>query len=227
MTDPGLTVCEVGVVSLRGVVVRFIGGAAQQQYVEKTRALEASRCLVAGIDVGKYEALCLIADHRGELVGQPLTFRLTQAGAVALERQLAAAVQQRSALSVRVGVETAGHYHRAIVSRLVMAGHDLVELNPAHVKAARAQQGARRLKTDLRDAAAIVDLLISGGGRSPQQRSAALGRAAGLGRAAAPPDPGADRADEPAARDAGPGLPGPGRLLQRPARHPRRPAPAA
>src|SRR5215213_7602043 len=81
MTDPGLTVCEVGVVSLRGVVVRFIGGTAQQQYVEKTRALEASRCLVAGIDVGKYEALCLIADHRGELVGQPLTFRLTQAGA--------------------------------------------------------------------------------------------------------------------------------------------------
>jgi transposase len=154
--------------------VQFIGGAAQQQYVEKTRALEASRCLVAGIDVGKYEALCLIADHRGELVGQPLTFPLTEVGAVALERQLTAAVQQRAALSVRVGVETAGHYHRTIVSRLVTAGHDVVELNPAHVKAARAQQGARRLKTDLRDVAAIVELLISGSGRSPQQRTAAL-----------------------------------------------------
>lgn len=75
---------------------------------------------------------------------------------------------------MRVGVETAGHYHRTIVSRLVAAGHDVVELNPARVKAVRAQQGSRRLKTDLRDAAAIVDLLISGGGRAPQQRDAAL-----------------------------------------------------
>ena len=154
--------------------MQFIGGSSQQQYVEKTRALDPARCLAAGIDVGKYEALCLIADHRGELVGQPVTFSLTQVGALALERQLMLAGRERSALSVRVGVETAGHYHRTIVSRLVAAGHDVVELNPAHVKAVRAQQGARRLKTDLRDAAAIVDLLISGGGRSPQQRSAAL-----------------------------------------------------
>ena len=154
--------------------MQFIGGAQQQQYVEKTRALDPSRCLAAGIDVGKYEALSLIADHRGELVGQPLTFPLTEVGAVALERQLATAMSTREALSVRVGVETAGHYHRTIVSRLVAAGHDVVELNPAHVKAVRAQQGSRRLKTDLRDAAAIVDLLISGGGRAPQQRHAAL-----------------------------------------------------
>lgn len=154
--------------------MQFIGGSLQQQYVEKTRALDPSRCLAAGIDVGKYEALCLIADHRGELVGQPLTFPLTEVGALALERQLTAAGQQRAAVSVRVGVETAGHYHRTIVSRLVAAGHDVVELNPAHVKAVRAQQGSRRLKTDLRDAAAIVDLLISGGGRAPQQRDAAL-----------------------------------------------------
>ena len=154
--------------------MQFIGGSLQQQYVDRTRALDPCRCLAAGIDVGKYEALCLIADHRGELVRQPLTFPLTEVGAVALEQELAAAGRQRSALSVRVGVETAGHYHRAIVSRLVAAGHDVVELNPAHVKAVRTQQGARRLKTDLRDAAAIVDLLISGGGRAPQQRDAAL-----------------------------------------------------
>ena len=154
--------------------MQFIGGSSQQQYVEKTRALDPSRCLAAGIDVGKYEALCLIADHRGEVVGQPLTFPLTEVGAVALERELAAAGRERAALSVRVGVETAGHYHRTLVSRLVVAGHDVVELNPAHVKAVRAQQGSRRLKTDLRDAAAIVDLLISGGGRVPQQRDAAL-----------------------------------------------------
>ncbi len=91
--------------------------------------MDPSRCLTAGIDVGKYEALCLVADHRGELVGQPLTFPLTEVGARALERQLAAASASREALSVRVGVETAGHYHRTIVSRLVAAGHDVLELN--------------------------------------------------------------------------------------------------
>lgn len=154
--------------------MQFIGGSQQLRYVEKTRGLDPSRCLAAGIDVGKHEALCLIADHRGEVVGLPLTFRLTEVGARALERHLEQAGQERSAVSVRVGVETAGHYHRTIVSRLLAAGHDVVELNPAQVKAVRAQQGSRRLKTDLRDAAAIVDLLISGGGRAPQQRSAAL-----------------------------------------------------
>lgn len=136
--------------------------------------MDPARCLAAGVDVGKSEALCLIADHRGEVVGEALTFPLTEPGVQAMERLLATAAGVRSALSVRIGVETAGHYHRPVVSRLVAASHDVVELNPAHVKAARARQGARRLKTDLRDAAAIADLVISGSGRPPQQRADAL-----------------------------------------------------
>lgn len=160
--------------SSAGVVVKFIGGATQQGYVDKTRGLDPARCMAAGIDVGKYEAMCLIADHRGEVVGDPVTFALDEPGIRLLERTVKAAAAGRSALSVRIGVETAGHYHRTIVARLVAAGHDVVELNPAHVKAVRAQQGQRRLKTDLRDAAAIVELVISGGGRAPQQRDGAL-----------------------------------------------------
>jgi len=154
--------------------MQFIGGGSQQEFVERTRGLDPSRCLAAGIDVGKYEALCLVADHRGEVVGEALTFPLTEPGVRALEAMLAAAAGSRGAASVRIGVETAGHYHRTVVARLVAAGHDVVELNPAHVKAARTQQGSRRLKTDLRDAAAIVDLVISGSGRAPQARSDAL-----------------------------------------------------
>jgi transposase len=154
--------------------MQFIGGSSQQEYVERTRGLDPSRCLAAGIDVGKYEALCLVADHRGEVVGEALTFPLNEPGVRALEALLAAAVVARAATSVRIGVETAGHYHRTLVARLVGAGHDVVELNPAHVKAARTQQGSRRLKTDLRDAAAILDLVIKGSGRAPQQRSDAL-----------------------------------------------------
>jgi uncharacterized integral membrane protein len=125
--------------------MQFIGGGSQQEYVERTRGLDPSRCLAAGIDVGKYEALCLIADHRGEVVGEALTFPLTEPGVRALEAVLAVAARSRGSASLRIGVETAGHYHRTVVARLVAAGHDVVELNPAHVKAARAQQGSRRL----------------------------------------------------------------------------------
>ena len=154
--------------------MQFIGGVAQQEYVEKTRGFDPAQCLAVGVDVGKYEALCLIADHRGEVVGEALSFPLTESGVTALEHLVASAACARGAVSVRIGVETAGHYHRTVVSRLMAGGHDVVELNPAHVKAARAQQGARRLKTDLRDAAAIVDLVSRGAGRSPQQRADAL-----------------------------------------------------
>lgn len=154
--------------------MKFVGGESQREYVVKTREFDPLRCLAAGVDVGKYEALCLIADHRGELVGEALAFPLTEPGVRLLEQHLAVASTARAALSVRVGVETAGHYHRTIVSRLVAGGHDVVELNPAHVKAVRAQHGQRRLKTDLHDAAAIVELVISGGGRAAQEREDAV-----------------------------------------------------
>ncbi len=50
----------------------------------------------------------------------------------------------------RVGVEAAGHYHRTVVARLRAGGVEVVELNPAQVKEARAQQLLRRLKSDER-----------------------------------------------------------------------------
>jgi transposase len=154
-------------------VVRFIGGATQQQYVEKTRALDPSRCLAAGVDVGKREALAVIADHRGEVVGTPVAFALTEAGVRQLETALEAAAASRRALSVRVGIESAGHYHRPVMARLA-SRLDTVELNPGQVKAAREAQGSARIKTDLQDCAAIVDLVISGMGRAPQQRDTAM-----------------------------------------------------
>jgi transposase len=153
--------------------MRFIGGATQLQYVEKTRGLDPYRCLAAGVDVGKREALALIADHRGELVGPPVAFGLTESGVRQLEVSLDAAVLARQAVSLRVGIESAGHYHRPVMSRLA-SRLEVVELNPAQVKAAREAQGSAKIKTDLQDCAAIVDLVISGMGRPPQQRDTAM-----------------------------------------------------
>lgn len=153
--------------------MRFIGGVTQQQYVEKTRGLDPARCLAAGIDVGKRSALALIADHRGEVVGAPVAFDLTEPGVQLLEQSLEAAARARGAVSLRVGIETAGHYHRPVMSRLA-ATRDVVEVGPAMVKAARETQGSAKIKNDLRDCAAIVDLVISGMGWAPQQRDDAM-----------------------------------------------------
>ncbi|MCU1593615.1 MAG: family transposase [Frankiales bacterium] len=153
--------------------MRFIGGVTQQEYVERTREFAPSQCLAVGIDVGKRDALALIADHHGQVVGQPIVFALSEPGARDLEVALDSAVLACEARSVRIGIETAGHYHRPLLSRLASA-HDVVELNPAQVKAAREAQGSAKIKTDLRDCAAIVDLVISGMGWRPQQRDAAM-----------------------------------------------------
>lgn len=153
--------------------MRFIGGVTQQQYVERTRGLDPARCLAAGIDVGKRSALALIADHRGEVIGGPIPFELNEPGVRFLERSLDEAARARAALSLRVGIETAGHYHRPVMSRLA-ASRDVVEVGPAMVKAARETQGSAKIKNDLRDCAAILDLVISGMGWSPQQRDEAM-----------------------------------------------------
>ena len=47
----------------------------------------------------------------------------------------------------------------------------MVELNPAAVKEARAQQLLRRLKSDARDIGAMAELMVHGGGRAPAMRT--------------------------------------------------------
>src|SRR5665811_1978058 len=86
--------------------MQFIGGGSQQEYVERTRGLDPSNCLAAGVDVGKYEALCLIADHRGEVVGEALTFSLTEPVVRSVQAILAAATRPRGAVSMRTGGQT-------------------------------------------------------------------------------------------------------------------------
>jgi hypothetical protein len=119
-----------------------VGGGLQEQSVAKIRPLDPERCLVIGIEVGKYEALCLIADHRSEIVGEAVPFPLTEPGAQLVEQHLEMARATRGALSVRIGVETAGHYHRLVVSRLAAAGHDVVEFTPRTSKPSGRRRGS-------------------------------------------------------------------------------------
>jgi transposase len=145
-------------------VASFAGGAAQAGYMVRTRDLAPQRCLVVPVDVGKRTAVALVADHCGQIVGEPFEFDLTVSGA----RRFIAAVEmvrrRVGAASVRVGIEAAGHYHRALAETLRSNGFDVVELNPYQVKIARVQLGAARVKTDVRDCMAMVELLARGQG---------------------------------------------------------------
>ncbi|MCZ7629529.1 MAG: IS110 family transposase [Microthrixaceae bacterium] len=104
----------------------------------------------------------------------PVQVRSDRARAKTLSERTASVTAARSAALCRVGIETAGHYHRPLVEYLVAGRVEVVELNPAAVKAARGQQPRARQKTDERDLAAIADLLIRGAGRPPQQRTSAV-----------------------------------------------------
>lgn len=153
---------------------RFVGGDLQAQFMARVRGSDPASCLVVPIDVGKWSAMALVADHHGEIVAAPFEFGLDEPGVRSLLSVIETQVAERDAVLCRVGVEAAGHYHRTVVARLRSAGVEVVELNPAQVKEARAQQLLRRLKSDERDLGAMAELLIRGAGRLPQVRDEAL-----------------------------------------------------
>lgn len=155
-------------------MARFVGGDLQARFMARVRDVAPRRCLAVAVDVGKWSAMALIADHHGEVVTAPFEFRLDEPGVCKLLSGIEAASIDRDAAVCRVGVESAGHYHRTLVARLRAGGVEVVELNPAAVKEARAQQLLRRLKSDERDLGAMAELLVRGAGRLPQIRDDAM-----------------------------------------------------
>jgi transposase len=151
-----------------------VGGHLQSQFMARVRGRDPERCLVVPVDVGKSTACALVADHYGEMIVQPFDFPLTETGFGQLSAAVTRAQNLREAEVVRVGVESAGHYHRTLVSRLQAGGYEVVELNPRAVKEARSQQLLARLKSDARDLGAMAELMVRGSGRGPALRTGAL-----------------------------------------------------
>jgi transposase len=156
------------------VVARFVGGDLQARFMARVRDVDPGRCLVVPVDVGKWSAMALVADHFGEVVRAPWEFRLDEPGVCGLMSSIGDAARDVDAVVCRVGVEAAGHYHRTLVARLRVDGVEVVELNPAAVKESRSQQLLRRLKSDERDLGAMAELMIRGAGRVPQVRDDAM-----------------------------------------------------
>lgn len=154
--------------------VKFVGGPEQAEFMGRVRDLNPACVLLVPVDVGKWKAMAMVTDLRGEIIAAPFLFDLTASGVEVLAKRTSSVVADRSAVMCRIGVEAAGHYHRPLVNRLVEDHLEVVELNPYAVKLARSEQLHGRQKTDERDLAAMADLLARGAGRCPQQRELAM-----------------------------------------------------
>jgi transposase len=161
-------------------VTSFAGGAAQAGYMARVRDLAPQQCLVVPVDVGKHSAMALVADHYGQIVGEPFEFRLTVEGVDTLVAAVDGVARRTAAASVRVGIEAAGHYHQALATTLRRKGFDVVELNPYQVKIVRSQLGQAKIKTDLRDCMAMVELLVRGQGWPLHREDGAVAEQAAL-----------------------------------------------
>ena len=153
--------------------MRYVGGDLQGRFMGRVRGVDPQRCLVVPVDVGKWSAMALVADHHGEVVVAPFEFALDEPGVRRLLSVIDQSKADRDAAVCRIGIESAGHYHRTLVARLRAGDTEVVELNPAAVKEARAQQLLRRLKSDERDLGAMAELLVRGAGRLPRVRDEA------------------------------------------------------
>ena len=59
--------------------MRYVGGSLQAEFMARVRGVDPRACLVVPVDVGKVEAMALVADHHGEVVVAPFRFALTDA----------------------------------------------------------------------------------------------------------------------------------------------------
>ena len=133
--------------------------------------------VVVAVDVGKNTvALSVTDDLRHRLLG-PVDFAMTRPGLAATLTRIQKVIPPT--VSVRVGIEAAGHYHQPLmVPSSWPAGWELRELNPAHVTEQRRVQGRRRVKTDAIDLEAITELVLTGAGTVVTDRGLVIGELA-------------------------------------------------
>jgi transposase len=119
--------------------------------------------LVVAIDPGKAESRVWLASGEQGLIRDPLSLPTLRAGVDELERLIAGG-------DPLIAIEATGSLHRAWTLELERRFPGRVRLfAPSETRAARAQLGSRRFKSDDRDCAALVWLARQGLGRPPAE----------------------------------------------------------
>jgi transposase len=132
--------------------------------LQKAVALDT---LLVAVDPAKVSNRVWLATGERGLIGEPVSLPALREGIDELERLLAGSGQAGELL---IGIEATGSLHRPWAVELERRFPGRVRLlAPSETKAARAQLGSRRFKTDDRDCAALVWLLRQGLGRPPDE----------------------------------------------------------
>lgn len=147
-----------------GIDVPVLLTALRRCVVSVHAAPVTSSTVVVAVDVGKSSAALSVTDAgRRRLLG-PVEFEMTAPGLVEVLTRVRRVLSGVD-VSVKVGVEAAGHYHRPLTTASAWpSGWEVLDLNPAHVSEQRRVQGPRRVKTDAVDLEAITEIVLTGRG---------------------------------------------------------------
>jgi hypothetical protein len=91
------------------MVVVFVRGVGQAEYVSRMRGVAADRVLLVPVDVGKRSGMAMVANQLGEVVVDPFEFSMDRPGAADLLDRVSDAEESADAVLIRFGVESAGH----------------------------------------------------------------------------------------------------------------------
>ncbi len=114
-----------------------------------------------GVDAGKFEHTLVVRTKDGE-DSKPYPFKTTRTGFDGAVRFIRKTVPDVPPEKVLIGIEFAGSYGFTLAHYLHHHGFDVVSVLPAHTKRQKEITHNQALKTDAKDAAAIVDLVSQG-----------------------------------------------------------------
>lgn len=107
----------------------------------------------AGIDVAKYKHTCCAVDSNGEVVVKSFDFANSAEGYALLLKTLDALGPRGS---VKVGMESTGHYHENLCRGLLAEGYPVRVQNPKTILSFKRSRNVSKAKTDGNDALEIA-----------------------------------------------------------------------
>ncbi|QQK76258.1 IS110 family transposase [Salicibibacter cibarius] len=118
--------------------------------------------LVIGIDIAKNKHVARAIDDRGFEFGKRITFTNDREGFEKLLRWVEEHQADHQKTHVMVGMEPTGHYWFSLADYLDSCGHQLVLVNPSHVKRLKEIDDHSPSKNDTKDAMVIAKQVKDG-----------------------------------------------------------------
>lgn len=118
--------------------------------------------LIVGIDIAKNKHVARAQDHRGMEFGKRLIFENRIEGFQLLLEWMERHQKENGKTDVILGVEPTGHYWLSLAYYLKARGHNLVLVNPMHVKRLKELDDNSPTKNDTKDARVIAQMVKDG-----------------------------------------------------------------